>query len=312
MSTIRERVSVLEEAAAAQGPAGGWTRLRSLVRPFWELTKPGITRLVVFTSGAGFYLASRGPLEWLTLLNMLFGTALVASGANALNQYAERDANALMRRTARRPLPSGRLGSAEALIFAVSIAFIGLVHLWFLVNPVTAGVVLASLLSYLLVYTPLKRRTWWATLAGAVPGALPALAGWTAATGRIGAGGLALFGIVFVWQMPHFFALGWMYREDYERGGFRMLSRFDPTGIRTGRQTVLYTMALLPVSLLPSFLGVTGRLYAMGAVLLGLGFLGLGLTLLSDRARGQARRVFVGSILYLPALLALMMIDRAG
>jgi protoheme IX farnesyltransferase len=241
---------------------------------------------------------------------MLLGITLVGSGANALNQYLERDADALMRRTANRPLPSARLGTTEALVFAIAVSGFGLIHLFFLVNPLTAAVVAASLISYLAVYTPLKRRTWLATLAGAVPGALPALAGWTAASGTINRGGLAIFAIVFVWQMPHFFALGWMYREDYLRGGFRMLSASDPDGSRTARQTVLYTLALLPVSLLPSLFGVTGRLYAAGAALLGLAFLTLGLALLADRARGQARRVFLGSIIYLPALLLLMVIDR--
>jgi protoheme IX farnesyltransferase len=282
----------------------------SALRPYWELTKPGITRLVLITTGVGFYLGSAAGPDLLLLLNTLFGTALAASGANALNQVVERKADALMRRTANRPLPSGRLGMAEALVFATAVSFIGCVHLFFLVNPLTSGVVAASLLSYVLIYTPLKRRTWWATLIGAVPGALPALAGWTAATDAIGPGGLALFAIIFVWQMPHFFALGWMYREDYERGGFRMLSSLDPAGSRTARLTVLYTIALLPISLLPTFFGLTGWLYGAGAIALGAVFLGYCATLLADRARGRAHRVFIASILYLPALLALMVVDK--
>lgn len=282
----------------------------SALRPWWELTKPGITRLVLVTTAVGFYLGSVASLDLLLLLNTLFGTALAASGANGLNQVAERHADARMRRTAGRPLPSGRVGVAEALIFATALSFTGFVHLFFLVNPLTAGVVAASLLSYVLVYTPLKRRTWLATLVGAVPGALPALAGWTASTDAIGLGGLALFAIIFVWQMPHFFALGWMYREDYERGGFRMLSSFDPAGRRTARLTVLYTIALLPVSLLPTFFGLTGWLYGAGAIALGAIFLGYCVTLFLDRARGRAHRVFVASILYLPALLALMVVDK--
>jgi protoheme IX farnesyltransferase len=257
-----------------------------------------------------FFVGSGERVDWLALLNVLFGTALVASGANAFNQYLERNADALMRRTADRPLPSGRLGRGEALVFMTAISFIGSVHLYFLVNPLTAWVVVASLLSYVLVYTPLKRKTWWATLAGAVPGALPALAGWTAATNTISRGGIALFAILFLWQMPHFFALGWMYREDYERGGFRLLSSVDPTGKRTVRQTVLYALALLPVSLLPVAFGVMGWLYAAGAVALGLVFLASALALRHDLARGRARRVFIASILYLPALLALMVADR--
>lgn len=281
-----------------------------MLRPYWDLTKPGITRLVLITTAVGFYLGARAGIDLLLLANTLFGTALVASGANALNQYVERHADALMRRTASRPLPSGRIGAAEALVFAAAVSFIGLVHLFFLVNPLTASVVAISLLSYVLVYTPLKQRTSWATLVGAVPGALPGLAGWTAATDSVGPGGIALFAIIFVWQMPHFFALGWMYREDYARGGFRMLSSMDPAGSRTAWLTVLYTVALLPVSLVPTWVGVTGWIYGAGAVILGTVFLGFGLNLLADRARGRAHRVFVASILYLPALLALMVVDK--
>jgi protoheme IX farnesyltransferase len=281
-----------------------------VLRPYLELTKPGITRLVLITTAVGFWLGQAAGLDVLLLVNTLFGTGLAASGANALNQVVERHADAHMRRTANRPLPSGRLGVVEAVVFAVALAFIGFVHLFFLVNPLTSAVVAASLLSYVLVYTPLKRRTWHATVIGAVPGALPALAGWTAATNSIGAGGLSLFAIIFVWQMPHFFALGWMYREDYERGGFRMLSLYDPTGSRTAILTVLHTLALLPVSLTPTLIGLTGWVYGAGAMVLGVIFLGYCLTLLTDRARGRAHRVFIASILYLPALLTLMVVDR--
>jgi protoheme IX farnesyltransferase len=273
------------------------------------LTKPGITRLVLCTTAVSWYLGAPA-FDWRVLLNLLLGTALVASAANAFNQVFERDADALMRRTADRPLPSGRLGRAEALIFSTSLAFIGSVHLFFLVNPLTAMVVVASLLSYVLVYTPMKKRTWWATLAGAVPGALPALAGWTAATNSLSTGGWLLFAIVFVWQMPHFFALGWMYREDYARGGFRLLSSVDPTGSRTANQTVLYTLLLVPVSLLPAWFGMMGWVYAAGALALGLAFMVPAIALTRDLARGHARRVFLASILYLPALLALMVVDR--
>jgi len=216
-----------------------------------------------------------------------------------------------MRRTSARPLPSRRIGNLEALLFACGVSFIGLVHLFFLVNPLTAAVIAARLLSYVLVYTPLKKKTWMATLAGTVPGALPALAGWTAATNGIGRGGLALFAIVLVWQMPHFFALGWMYREDYARGGFRMLSGIDPDGDRTARQMVLYTIALLPVSLLPAVFRMTGWIYPAGALVLGGLFLAAGFSFFADRARGRARRVFIASILYLPALLALLVIDKS-
>jgi heme o synthase len=304
---------IAERAASPASSRGTTPRPRPWpgLRAWWELTKPGITRLILVTTAVGFYLGSAGGLDVLALINTIFATALVASGANALNQYVERDADALMRRTSTRPLPSHRIGHLEALVFACGISFVGLVHLFFLVNPLTAAVVAASLLSYVLVYTPLKKKTWLATLVGTLPGALPALAGWTAATNGIGRGGLALFAIVLVWQMPHFFALGWMYREDYARGGFRMLSGIDPDGNRTARQTVLYTIALLPVSLLPAVFHMTGWLYPAGALVLGGLFLAAGLSFFIDRARGRARRVFLASILYLPALLALLVIDKS-
>jgi len=281
----------------------------STLRAYGALTKPGITRLVVVTAGVSWFLGAP-EFDGLALINLLFGTALVASGANAFNQILERRADALMRRTADRPLPSGRLGIAEALIFSTALSFIGVVHLYFLINPLTALVVLVSLLSYTLVYTPMKKRTWWATLAGAVPGALPALAGWAAATHTLSRDGWLLFAIVFVWQMPHFFALGWMYREDYARGGFRLLSSIDPTGARTANQTLLYILLLLPVSVLPAWSGLMSWVYAAGALALGLAFMAPAITLWRDLARGHARRVFVASILYLPALLALMVVDR--
>ncbi|MGD8277232.1 MAG: heme o synthase [Gemmatimonadota bacterium] len=292
-------------------PGSGSGRTPSRIRAFLELTKPGITRLVVATAAAGYYLGTRGGFDVITFTHTLIGVALAASGSNALNQFAERDVDARMRRTSRRPLPTGRLGRIEALAFGLLIGGLGILQLVLFVNLTAAALVAASLTSYVLVYTPLKRLTWWCTLVGALPGALPILAGWTAAGSPINAAGLALFGILFLWQMPHFFALAWMYREDYMRGGLRMLTAYDPTGRRTARQIVLYCVALVAVSLLPAFVGVTGWIYAAGAVLLGLAFLFLGTTLVWDRSIHRARRVFIGSVLYLPALLLLMLIDKA-
>ena len=283
---------------------------RSRLRAFLELTKPGITRLVVATAAAGYYLGSRGAFDFIAFAHTLIGVALAASGSNALNQFAERDIDARMKRTSWRPLPTGRIGRIEALAFGLVIGGLGILQLVLFVNLTAAALVALSLTSYVLVYTPLKRLTWWCTLVGALPGALPILAGWTAARSPINAAGLALFGILFLWQMPHFFALAWMYREDYMRGGLRMLTAYDPTGRRTARQIVLYCIALVAVSLLPAFVGVTGRFYAVGAALLGLAFLFLGATLVWDRSIHRARRVFIGSVLYLPALLLLMLIDK--
>jgi protoheme IX farnesyltransferase len=302
-------VSVAERVLTTDG-IGVRPGLATRVRAFTELTKPGITRMVVLTAAAGFYLASAGPLDVALFLHTLVGTALVASAAGALNQWVERDADGRMRRTARRPLPSGRVSITEALIFAGAIASIGLAQLLSFVNATTALIVALSLVSYVFVYTPLKRRTWLATVVGAVPGALPILAGWAGAGTPLDARAWALFGILFLWQMPHFYALAWVYRDDYVRGGFRMLTAFDPSGSRTVRQVLLYTAALLAVSVLPYTFGVAGNGYLWGALALGAAFLALGGALARERTDNRAWKLFFGSIVYLPALLVLLVIFK--
>jgi protoheme IX farnesyltransferase len=285
------------------------TNFISKASAFFELTKPGITRMVLVTTAAGFYLAGGGA--FVMLLHTLFGTALAASGTNALNQWVERDADAKMRRTAQRPLPAGRLSSLEALAFATLISLLGLAYLLVFVNPVTAFVVAFTLTSYVFVYTPLKRRTWLSTLVGAVPGALPIVAGWTATGQSINAVAVALFGIMFVWQMPHFFALAWIYREDYGRAGFQMLTVVDRSGVRAARQGVWFAAGLLPISLLPTLLGLTGAAYFVGAAMLGFVFFGLALVMhVKGPSERLAVRLFTASIIYLPVLLGLMVLDK--
>lgn len=278
---------------------------------FYELTKPGITRLVLVTTAAGFYLAGGASLNLLVMVNSLIAVALVASGTNALNQWFERDADAHMRRTAQRPLPSGRLSSREAFIFAWGISILGLVYLAAFVNVLTAFVVGFTLSSYVFIYTPLKRKTWISTIIGAVPGALPIIAGWTATGQPLNAAAWALFAIMFVWQMPHFYALAWIYREDYRNAGFQMLTVVDGTGARAARQALVYAAVLIPISLLPSLFGLTGLIYTVGAVLLGVGFL---LPTIVMLVRGPneklAWKTFFASIIYLPLLLVLMVIDK--
>lgn len=290
-------------------PAGRVAR-RFRLMGFLELMKPRITGLVLVTTGVAFDLASRGSLDWLRLLHVLFGTALLAGGTNALNQYVEREADACMKRTRGRPLPAGRLEPAWALWFAVVISVAGAIDLALFVNPLTALLGSMALALYVFAYTPLKRKTSLCTLVGAVPGAIPALMGWTAARNALDAEAWVLFGIVFLWQLPHFLAIAWMYRADYARAGFRMLPVVDPEGVETGRRIVFYTLALLPVSLLTSLLGLTGALYFFGAFTLGLAFLGLGVALALNASLLRARRLFLASLAYLPALLALMMIDK--
>jgi heme o synthase len=278
---------------------------------FYQLTKPGITRLVVVTTAAGYYLAGGAALNLLLFINVLFAVALVAGGTNALNQWFERDADANMRRTAHRPLPSGQLTSREAVFFAWGISVIGLVYLAIFVNMLTAFVVGFTLSSYVFIYTPLKRKTWYSTLIGAVPGALPIVAGWTATGRPLNAAAWALFAIMFVWQMPHFFALAWIYREDYRKAGFQMLTVVDSTGMRAAWQALLYAAVLIPISLLPTAFGLTGMIYLVGALVLGFAFLlPTILMLLKGPSEKFAWRTFAASIAYLPLLLILMVIDK--
>ena len=279
-------------------------------RAFYDLTKPGITRLVLITTAAGFYLATKGRFDFVLLLHTLFGTAFAASGTNALNQWVEREHDAQMRRTANRPLPSGKLQSREAVLFAWAISIVGILYLCAFVNIATAVVVTLSLSSYVFVYTPLKRKTWVSTLIGAVPGALPILAGWTASGQPVDACAWTLFAIMFAWQMPHFYALAWIYREDYGRAGFRMLTVVDGTGRRAARHTMLFTALLIPISMLPTLLGMAGQIYLIGAITLGLGFLLLTTGMLRKPTEKVAWRIFTGSIVYLPLLLLLMVADK--
>ena len=282
---------------------------RARVSDYAELTKPRITTLVVLTTWVAYIVASRGIVQPWQLLHTLFGTALVCGGTSALNQVWERDRDAMMRRTASRPLPAGRMPSGEALAFGVVVSMIGLFDLALFVNPLTAVVAGSTLIAYVFGYTPLKTRTWWSTSVGAIPGAAPPLIGWAAARGNLDLGAAALFAIQFIWQLPHFYAIAWMYREDYARAGFKMLSVLDPDGARTSRQIVAWAALLLPVSLLPVVVGANGWIYAVGAILLGTGFLVLALGMRKRHEVSSARRVFLGSILYLPLLFGLMVLD---
>ena len=275
-----------------------------------ELVKARLTSLVLLTTLVGFYMGSRGPVNYALMFHALVGTALVACGAAALNQLIEREHDGRMRRTEGRPLPAGRVQPDTVLIFGGALAAAGLVHLTLAVNPLTGFLGAITLGSYLFVYTPLKRVTTLNTAIGAIPGALPPLMGWTAATGEVTLGGWSLFAVLFFWQLPHFLAIAWMYREDYERGGFRMLPVVDRDGSRTGRQAVSHTLGLLPVSLSPVLLKLAGPVYFFGALLLGLGFLWCSIRFSRDLSRTNARRLFFASILYLPLLLGLMALDK--
>ena len=277
---------------------------------YLELTKPRLTLLAVATTGVGLYLGAPGPLEAGRWIATLAGAALVGGGGGALNQYLEWTLDAKMVRTQGRPLPSGRLAPRAARTFGLLLGGAGLAVLGLWVNALAAGLGAATLVSYLALYTPLKTRTPLCTLVGAVPGALPPLIGWAAARGTLDVGGWVLFVLMFLWQLPHFLALAWLYREDYARAGFRMLPAIDPTGRAVGRQITLACLALVPVSLGPTVLQVTGGVYFAAALALGLAFLGVGAAAAVAQTTQSARRLFVASITYLPGLLAFMAADK--
>lgn len=280
------------------------------LRDYMVLTKVRITGLVLVTTGAGFVLASQGGLVWVRLVETLVGTGLASGGAAALNQYFERGADARMERTASRPIPAGRMGPGHGLLVGIALSIVGVVWLAFRINDVTAFLALITVVLYIAVYTPLKRMTPLNTLVGAVPGAIPPVMGWTAATGSIEAGAWVLFAILFLWQLPHFLSIAWLCRDDYERAGFPMLPVVDPDGGSTGRQAALYTVALLPVSLAPTLLGLTGPVYFFGALMLGTGFLVCAVLMAVDRGHAGARRLLLASVTYLPVLLILLVADR--
>ncbi len=285
--------------------------LRERVLAYLDLTKPRITFLIVLTAAAGFCLGAKGRLDYLQFTHAMLGIALLSSGIATLNQYMERELDGLMRRTMSRPLPSGKLAPLEALVFGVGLTIIAEVYLALLVNPLTALFGLAVIAGYLFMYTPLKTRTTLSTAVGAFPGALPPLMGWTAASNEVTTGAWVLFAILFLWQFPHFLAIAWMYREDYGRAGIRMLPVVEPEGRVTGQQIVVYTLMLLPVSLLPTLLGISGRVYFYGAILLGSLFLVSSISAALSKTRQQARRLLLASVLYLPLLFGLMVINSS-
>src|SRR5215469_11910259 len=280
------------------------------VAVYADLIKARLTLLVVLTTLVGFYLGSVNGVNYWLMIHAVLGTAMVASGAAALNQLLEREHDAKMRRTKNRPLPSGRLQPTTVMVFGGVCGCAGLLYLALAVNLTTSVIGAISLLSYLFIYTPLKRVTWLNTAIGAVPGGLPALMGWTAARGELSREGWALFAILAFWQLPHFLAIAWLYREEYEKAGFKMLPCIDPQGHRTGRQAVSHTLGLLPVSLCPFLFHVTGPVYLAGALALGLIFLWFAIQFARQLTIPRARQLFFVSILYLPLLLGMMVLDK--
>jgi protoheme IX farnesyltransferase len=274
------------------------------------LTKPDVTFLIVITTVAGFYLGSRGPLDWALLAHTLLGTVLVGAGTASLNQYFERQMDALMRRTAMRPLPAGVLQPREVLLFGVATIVTGTLWLALAVNGLAAFLALATSVLYLALYTPLKTRTTLATAVGAFPGALPPMIGWAAAHGSLSLGAWLLFGILFFWQFPHFLAIAWIYREDYARAGIRMLPVIDRAGDATFRQIVAMAAILVPVSLLPAVAGISGIRYFFGALVLGMILLQVSLWASCTRTNIRAKWLMHATVAYIPLLLGLMILDK--
>jgi heme o synthase len=286
------------------------TTEKSWTAVFSDLVKARLTTLVLLTTAVGFYIGETGAINWFLFFNTLAATGLVAMGASALNQLLEREYDAKMRRTQDRPLPSGRLQPTTVAIFGGVSSVAGLVYLALAVNLLTSVLGAVTLVSYLFIYTPLKRVTWLNTAIGAIPGALPPLMGSTAARGELSGEGWALFAILAFWQLPHFFAIAWMYRDEYAKAGFVMLPNVDADGKRTGQQTVSHTFALLIASLCPFVFKMSGMIYLVGAIILGAGFLFCAIQFSRQLTLARARQLFLASIIYLPLLLALMVWDK--
>jgi protoheme IX farnesyltransferase len=298
---MKEISAEILSAAAAEK---SWTAV------FSDLVKARLTTLVLLTTAVGFYLGERGAINRFLFFNTLAATGLVAMGASALNQLLEREYDAKMRRTQNRPLPSGRLQPTTVMIFGGVSSVAGLIYLALAVNLLTSVLGAVTLVSYLFIYTPLKRVTWLNTAIGAIPGALPPLMGWTAARGELSGEGWALFAILFFWQLPHFFAIAWMYRDDYAKAGFKMLPNVDPDGSRTAQQAVSNTLALLVVSFCPFIFKMAGTTYLVGAIILGAGFLFCAIQFSRQLTLSRAKQMFFASIIYLPLLLGLMVWDK--
>jgi len=284
--------------------------LREKLTAYVELTKPRIAFLLVLTSAGGFYLGTAGTFDLVLFANSMIAITLLAFGVATLNQYWERDTDPLMERTATRPLPTKRVTTVEALAFGVLLCLASEIYLLLAVNSLTAFLGLVVIVGYVLVYTPLKTRTSASTAIGALPGALPPLMGWTAAANDITMGAWALFVMQFLWQFPHFFAIAWMYREEYAKAGILMLPVVEPEGRLTARQIVMFAIMLLPVSLAPFFLGLAGPVFLVGAILLGIWFLWTSIQSARAKTKDKAKRLLLVSVIYLPLLFILMVADK--
>ncbi len=301
----------MKSATFETTPAGTGKSHSGLVRDLVELVKARLTLLVLLTTAVGFYLGAEGPINFVALLHTVFGTAAAAAGAAALNQWWEYNLDALMQRTRSRPVPAGRMRPRDAVILGSALSIFGVAYLAFVCNALSAALAAITIIIYIFAYTPLKRVSTFNTALGAVPGALPPMIGWAAARGTLNAGAWTLFAILFFWQLPHFFAIAWMYRDDYARAGFQMISSDDRTGERSASQSVFFCMLLFVVAGLPAFLGIATVFYLLAELILGAVFVAVAMRFLKTRARSDARRLFITSIIYLPLLLGALVLSKA-
>ncbi|MEQ1764297.1 MAG: heme o synthase [Pyrinomonadaceae bacterium] len=283
---------------------------RERIAAFVELTKPRIAFMLLLTSAAGFYLGNRGTFDLVLFTNAMIGIVLLAFGVATLNQWLERRTDVLMDRTAKRPLPTGKVTSTEALVFGATLCLSAEIYLYFLVNPLTAILGISVIVGYVLLYTPLKTRTSASTAIGAIPGAMPPLMGWTSSANEITLGAWALFAFLFLWQFPHFLAIAWMYKEQYAKAGILMLPVVEPSGRITARQIVLFTIMMVPVSLAPFFLGFAGWVFLTAATILGIWFLIESVRTARAKTPEMARRLLLVSVLYLPIIFAILVLDK--
>ena len=300
------------KTVAIESTQSGTRSARSgFIRDLIELVKARLTLLVLLTTAVGFYLGADSPINFAALLHTVFGTAAAAAGAAALNQWWEYKLDALMRRTRSRPVPAGRMRPRDAVILGTALSILGVIYLAFVCNALSAALAAITIIIYIFAYTPLKRVSTFNTALGAVPGALPPMIGWAAARGTLNAGAWMLFAILFFWQLPHFFAIAWMYRDDYARAGFQMISSDDRTGERSASQSVFFCMLLFIVAGLPAFLGIATVFYLLAELVLGGVFIAVAMRFLKTRATSDARRLFITSIIYLPLLLGALVLSKA-
>ncbi len=297
------------KTAALENPTVASSR-RNVVGDLAELVKARLTLLVLLTTAVGFYVGSEGPVDYIALAHVVFGTAAAAAGAAALNQWWERTADALMRRTRTRPVPAGRMPPAQALVLGIVLSVFGVGYLALVCNLLSSALTAITIAIYIFAYTPMKRASTANTAVGAIPGAIPPMIGWAAARGNIGIGAWSLFAIIFLWQLPHFFAIAWMYRDDYSRAGFRMISSDDPTGERSASQSVFFCILLLVIAGLPAFLGIANFGYLTTELLLSGFFIAVAMRFLRLRTPSAARSLFFASIIYLPLLLGALVLTK--